>query len=466
MVLLAGAYYIAVTIENPVSALMYFFAAMLMVILGTYLIFISGSVVLCRWLKKWKCYYYKPNHFISVSSMLYRMKRNGAGLASICILSTMVLVMISSSGCLYIGKENILRRQYPRDMQLAVWDGEEEHLDLLQSISEEYMQRHGFTMKDAWRYRYLSVAALADGDRLAFQRAGVSAGSLGDVSDLRNLLVIPLSDYNRATGKDETLPEGEILIGVNRGQEYPYETMKIGNLDTWKVKKTVPQPFDNKMASYEINTTYFVIVPDMDSVYQVEKEEKKVYGDYASDVRGYFGFNVDCSDEQQIEIAEGISLAISKKWKDIEDIAYSTECIADDRSYFFGTFSGLFALGIILGSVFILAMILIMYYKQITEGYEDQSRFEVMQKVGMTKREIQRSINSQMLTVFILPPAMAGLHLTFAFPFLSKILMLFGLSDQSFLIRIAVGCFGVFTVFYILVYLFTSRAYYRIVSGN
>lgn len=465
VVLLAGAYYIAVTIENPVSALMYFFAAVLMVILGTYLIFISGSVVLCRWLKKWKCYYYKPNHFISVSSMLYRMKRNGAGLASICILSTMVLVMISSSGCLYIGKENILRRQYPRDMQLAVWDGEEEHLDLLQSISEEYMQRHGFTMKDAWRYRYLSVAALADGDRLAFQRAGVSAGSLGDVSDLRNLLVIPLSDYNRATGKDETLPEGEILIGVNRGQEYPYETMKIGNLDTWKVKKTVPQPFDNKMASYEINTTYFVIVPDMDSVYQVEKEEKKVYGDYASDVCGYFGFNVDCSDEQQIKIEEGISLAISKKWMDM-DIAYSTECIADDRSYFFGTFSGLFALGIILGSVFILAMILIMYYKQITEGYEDQSRFEVMQKVGMTKREIQRSINSQMLTVFILPPAMAGLHLTFAFPFLSKILMLFGLSDQSFLIRIAVGCFGVFTVFYILVYLFTSRAYYRIVSGN
>ena len=132
VVLLAGAYYIAVTIENPVSALMYFFAAVLMVILGTYLIFISGSVVLCRWLKKWKCYYYKPNHFISVSSMLYRMKRNGAGLASICILSTMVLVMISSSGCLYIGKENILRRQYPRDMQLAVWDGEEEHLDLLQ----------------------------------------------------------------------------------------------------------------------------------------------------------------------------------------------------------------------------------------------------------------------------------------------------------------------------------------------
>ena len=163
VVLLAGAYYIAVTIENPVSALMYFFAAVLMVILGTYLIFISGSV------------------------MLYRMKRNGAGLASICILSTMVLVMISSSGCLYIGKENILRRQYPRDMQLAVWDGEEEHLDLLQSISEEYMQRHGFTMKDAWRYRYLSVAALADGDRLAFQRAGVSAGSLEDVSDLRNL---------------------------------------------------------------------------------------------------------------------------------------------------------------------------------------------------------------------------------------------------------------------------------------
>ena len=241
--------------------------------------------------------------------------------------------------------------------------------------------------------------------------------------------------------------------------------MKIGNLDTWKVKKTVPQPFDNKVASYEINTTYFVIVPDMDSVYQVEKEEKNVYGDYASDVRGYFGFNVDCSDEQQIKIEEGISLAISKKWMDM-DIAYSTECIADDRSYFFGTFSGLFALGIILGSVFILAMILIMYYKQITEGYEDQSRFEVMQKVGMTKREIRRSINSQMLTVFILPPAMAGLHLTFAFPFLSKILMLFGLSDQSFLIRIAVGCFGVFTVFYILVYLFTSRAYYRIVSGN
>ena len=161
VVLLAGAYYIAVTIENPVSALMYFFAAVLMVILGTYLIFISGSVVLCRWLKKWKCYYYKPNHFISVSSMLYRMKRNGAGLASICILSTMVLVMISSSGCLYIGKENILRRQYPRDMQLAVWDGEEEHLDLL--------QKGGFEVEifgtDAVLVR--SVPAMLDGANIA-----------------------------------------------------------------------------------------------------------------------------------------------------------------------------------------------------------------------------------------------------------------------------------------------------------
>lgn len=464
-VLLIGAYYIAVTIENPVSALMLFFAAVLMVILGTYLIFLSGSVVLCRWLKKWKRYYYKPNHFISVSSMLYRMKRNGAGLASICILSTMVLVMISSSGCLYIGKENILRRQYPRDIQQTAWDGEEEHLDLLQNISEEYMQQHGYTMKEEWRYRYLSVAAIADGDQLTFERAGASAGSLSDVSDLRNLLVVPLSDYNSATGSDETLGEDEILISVNRKQEYPYETLKIGDLDAWKVKKTIPQPFDNKVASYEINTTYFVIVPDMDAVYQVEKEEKKVYGDYASDVRGYFGFNVDCSDEEQIEIEEGISLAVSKKWTDM-DVAYSVECIANDRSYFFGTFSGLFALGIILGSVFILAMILIMYYKQITEGYEDQSRFEVMQKVGMTKREIRRSINSQMLTVFILPPAMAGLHLAFAFPFLSKILMLFGLSDQNFLIQIAIGCFGVFTVFYILVYLITSRAYYRIVSGT
>ena len=320
-------------------------------------------------------------------------------------------------------------------------------------------------MKEEWRYRYLSVAAIADGDQLIFERAGASAGSLSDVSDLRNLLVVPLSDYNSATGSDETLGEDEILISVNRKQEYPYETLKIGDLDAWKVKKTVPQPFDNKVASYEINTTYFVIVPDMDAVYQVEKEEKKVYGDYASDVRGYFGFNVDCSDEEQIEIEEGISLAVSKKWTDM-DVAYSVECIANDRSYFFGTFSGLFALGIILGSVFILAMILIMYYKQITEGYEDQSRFEVMQKVGMTKREIRRSINSQMLTVFILPPAMAGLHLAFAFPFLSKILMLFGLSDQNFLIQIAIGCFGVFTVFYILVYLITSRAYYRIVSGT
>ena len=173
--------------------------------------------------------------------MLYRMKRNGAGLASICILSTMVLVMISSSGCLYIGKENILRRQYPRDMQLTVWDGEEEHLDLLQSIQKNICSDMDYD--ERCMALPLSFCCGACRRRPAcVQRAGVSAGSLGDVSDLRNLLVIPLSDYNRVTGKDETLSEGEILIGINRGQEYPYETMKIGNLDTWKVKKTVPQP--------------------------------------------------------------------------------------------------------------------------------------------------------------------------------------------------------------------------------
>lgn len=465
VVLLIGAYYIAVTIQNPVSALMLFFAAVLMVIVGTYLLFISGSVVLCRWLKKWKRYYYKPNHFISVSSMQYRMKRNGAGLASICILSTMVLVMISSSGCLYIGKENILQKQYPRGVQLTVWDGEEEHLKLLQSTAEKYMQQHGLSMQEPWSYRYLSVAAISEGDRLAFERAGVTAASLKDIKDLKNLLVIPLSDYNSVTGNSETLAADEILMSVNRKQTYEYPTLQIGDLEAKKVKKVVPQPFDNQIASYEINTTYFVIVPDMAAMQEIEQEEKKVYGDNASDIHGYFGFNVDSSDEQMIEITNGINKKLSKLPVAM-DMSYSTNCIAYERSYFFGTFSGLFALGIILGSVFILAMILIMYYKQITEGYEDQSRFEVMQKVGMTKKEIRRSINSQMLTVFILPPAAAGIHLAFAFPFLYKILMLFGLADQNFLVQVAAACFGVFVIFYILIYLFTSRAYYRIVSEN
>ena len=336
-VLLAAAYVMAVSIQEPLKALALFFVAVILVILATYLLFIAGSVALCRMLQKNRDYYYQPRHFVSVSSMAYRMKRNGAGLASICILATMVLVMLSSSACLYFGAEDSLNATYPNELELTVWAEDDAALPRLEKALTE-----------------------------AGAPYGVNVWEKGTVTR-----------------------DGEII---------------------WSA-----------------------------------------------------AFDTGLPQEQQLALSHDIGEALQGTggaW------GYSYTSRAEAADDFYGTYGSLFFIGIVLSVMFVCAAVLIIYYKQLCEGYEDQPRFAIMQKVGMTAADIRRSVNSQLLTVFFLPLAGAALHMAFAFPMIRRMLLLFELHNTGLFVATVLISFAVLAAVYTLVYKATSNAYYRIVRNE
>ena len=336
-VLLGVAYFMAVSIQEPLKAMALFFVAVILVILATYLLFIAGSVALCRVLQRNQNYYYQPRHFVSVSSMAYRMKRNGAGLASICVLATMVLVMLSSSACLYFGAEDSLNATYPNEFELTVW--------------------------------------------------------VDDSAELPKL--------------EETLNRAGAPYGVN----------------IWEKG---------------------AVTRDGECVWSA-------------------AFDTGLSREQQMALGHAIGDALNSAgatW------GYSYTLRAEAADDFYGTYGSLFFIGVVLSVLFVCAAVLIIYYKQLCEGYEDQPRFAIMQKVGMTAADIRKSVNSQLLTVFFLPLAGAALHMAFAFPMIRRMLLLFELHNTGLFIATALVSFAVLAVVYTLVYKATSNAYYRIVKNS
>ena len=467
-VLLIAAYVLAVSIEDPIAAMIWFFVAVIMVIIATYLLFISGSVTICRLLQKNKKYYYKTNHFISVSSMRYRMKRNGAGLASICILCTMVLVMVSSTVCLYIGKEDSLRMRYPRNYNLNVsvesldmLHGEpvRQSLDALDSICEN----HGYAPTNVLSYPTAAFAGLIQNDRILLE-VPESVDQLMDIENLWQFFIISLEDYNRLMGASETLAEDEVMVYVTKDQTYDAPTLTIGTGEPLQVKKQAESFVDNGVDAMQVIASLYIIVPDFDAAVTAFSEQQT-----PAELNYIYAFDLSCSDDTQIALQQEMDAALSEiETQAGEGSGFNLllEGVASERSFFYGMYGGLFFLGILLGIVFIFAAVLIIYYKQVSEGYEDQSRFEIMQKVGMTGREIRRSINSQVLTVFFLPLIMAGVHLGFAFPLIRKLLLIFSLTNFKLLILVTVCCYLIFALFYVLVYRATSRAYYSIVSAG
>lgn len=471
-VILGGAYYLAVIIEDPVTALTWFFVAVVMVIIGTYLLFVAGSVVLCKILQKNKKYYYKTNHFVSVSSMIYRMKRNGAGLASICILCTMVLVMVSSTVCLYWGTEDSLRTRYPRhiNIQANVSDYSEidsERLDKIRSVACEETAKLGAEPQNLLDYRVAAVAGYDVADGVI----DVGVNNFTELSDVWQIFIVPVEDYNRLMGKNVTLDEDEAIIYTTKMGQYDNSTIAIGNSDPLIIKEKVTDFVDNGVDAMQVFPSMCIFVSDFNEKIEPIKAYKDNNGDPIIQYSWFYAFDLDLNDETQIELEKTLSnkmLAIQKQVVSEtgdEEFYIVCEGVSAERAGFYGLYGGLFFLGVLLGIVFIFAAVLIIYYKQVSEGYEDQSRFDIMQKVGMTKKEIRKSINSQILTVFFLPLVTAGIHLAFAFPLIKKLLMLFSLTNTSLLIGVTVACYLIFALFYVIVYRLTSGAYYSIVSG-
>lgn len=470
-VLLAGAYWLAVSIREPLAALTWFFAAVIMVIIATYLLFISGSVTLCRGLQKNKKYYYRPQHFVSVSSMAYRMKRNGAGLASVCILATMVLVMISSTTCLYFGQEDAVNARYPHDLAVTVYGGEklldEKEMTELRQGVENTIFNFGGEVSNVAEYRELSLSGLLDGGNLTVDASGAYAT---DSTHVIQIHFVPLEEYNALTGQSLTLEDGQGYVATLR-MDFDADTLSIDGGMTRHVMKREITPLDGAAVA-DITPSLTVVVRDFEQF--VPELQDYLEGKYGWHPIAYwnYGFDTDLPENQQGNIdgttpnledaLNGYLAGVSSDW----GVGVSVESKAANRADFYGTYGGLFFLGIMLSIVFIFAAVAILYYKQLSEGYEDQSRFDIMQKVGMTKTDIRRSINSQLLTVFYLPLVLAGVHLCFAFPFIHKLLILFNLDNRGLLIGTTAVSFAVFAVLYAIVYKLTGNTYYRIVAED
>ena len=473
VVILAAAYYLAVSITNPLDAIVWFFVAVILVIIGTYLLLVAGSVLLCRVLQKNKKYYYRPEHFVSVSSMAYRMKRSGAGLASVCIIATMILVMISSSSCLYFGAEDAVMTRFPRETNITLnaentAQLEDANLDIYRKGIADYAAEHDIPVKNVQDYRFINLSGILDGDtaQCYYRRAGVSVS----YADIRDFYIISAKDYAAKTGETVSLADDEVLLLTNKcSYDRGTLTLSMENAShTWRVKSVQSGS----------------IVPP--SVGGLVAQITLIVNDPASAVEGFrtrdeddmtllrfewiYGFDTGLDDEASIEFESDLTSAIGQlvPETDNENFGYSylmTNSRGGASEDFYGSYGALFFIGIMLTLVFMLAAVLILYYKQISEGYEDQKRFEIMQKVGMTKKEIRRSIDSQLLTVFFLPLLLAGVHLAFAFPMIRRLLELFSLYNVGLFVTTTLVSFGTFALLYTIVYRLTAKAYYNIVSA-
>ena len=473
VLLLGGAYYISLSIKEPLQALTLFFVAVIMVIIGTYLVMISGSVLFCRLLQKNKKYYYKPNHFVSVSSMVYRMKRNGAGLASICILATMVLVMISSTTSLYFGAEDALSSRYPREINISFSSLDTQiykngQSDQIRSEIDEIAKKHNANVHNSLTYLAGVLSGMVTDGNVETDIRNVYSGTV-DYNKVFQFNFVSVDDYNEMMGTDYHLKDGEAMVYLFRkNSNFHGDTLSFNGGQSFKIVRYLDNFISQSDAAMTVVPTMAIFVNDLDKATQgMTNATHQHDSEPVVNFSWTYGFDTGLSEDEQIALSKDINSYLTDVSDDFKEDIHSTEVESreQNRLDFFGLYGGLFGLGIILSIVFIFAAVLIIYYKQISEGYEDQSRFEIMQKVGMTKNEIRKSINSQLLTVFFLPLIFAGMHLAFAAPIIKKLLLLFNLTNLNLFIVTILISFAAFALFYMIVYKITSSAYYKIVSG-
>ncbi len=454
---LAAGYYIAVSIQNPIDALLWFFIAVILVIAGTYLLFMTSITAILKLLKKSRRFYYKANHFTTVSGMLYRMKQNAVGLASICILFTCLLVTVSTTLSLYSGMEGILRTRYPRNVQVQINAPNEKTLEMVRSIIGEECEKAGVEPQNMRERAYVQQIAAAR------RGADLSLGSDAAAETYSVLEFIELSDFNRFSGLNETLNDGEILL-IDPGNTFPESgTLTIDGKEL-KVKR-IEYDMDEGVASL-VYDTYYMVFPNLDAM--VDVLNTRYQNTSAGDLRKVYTIGFDVNDDKElcIRLGNAIQARVGSDFpaEGTEFDYLSVENMGSSFESFFSLYGGLFFLGLFLGFLFLLGTALIIYYKQVSEGYEDARRFTIMQQVGMSRREVKKSIHSQILMVFFLPLLTAVLHLGFAFPMLRKIMIVLNMTDASRIFFSCLGCVGVFGLVYAAIYLITARIYYKIVE--
>lgn len=445
VVILGVAYYMAVTIESPIKALQTFFIAVLLVVVATYVLFTVGSVALCKVLEKNKNYYYNPNHFVFVGTMRFRMKRNGAGLASICILITMVMVVASVSFSAYTGIQDSVNRGYPKDVLLEV--GTNKDVEQLRDLFQQFVQENNAHMVDGDYVHYRETLYGS------FTKKGYASSN---TFTMDRFTVIDLDTYNQLTKQNESLNDDECLLVSKSNVDY--QTFQLDQNQPLKVKEIVKEsllPDANTITGASVT----LVVKDLGMLTYQEGTQDTL--SYFANVEDGYTIDRDALIQKIGFLMENSEMANTLDFS----YMYSVETKQAALEAYYTLFGGIIVLGGLLSIVFLASAVLIIYYKQIVEGLEDSERFRVLRKVGMEDTQIKKTINEQILLVFFMPLALAGLHLICAYPMISKLMVLFTITDMTLIKIVTCITFVMIGVFYGIVYKLTSHTYYKIIRS-
>ena len=444
--LLGGSYYMSQTIEAPVAALYSFFVAVLLVILATYILFDAGSIVLLSLLQKNKRLFYQPTNFISISNLKFRMRKNAAGLASICILSTMVLVTLATTVALQTGTADLLKKSYPTDYSATAFVEDTSTIrQLSEQISKMKAQSKGTVTNEM---NYLSVLRAAKSMEGGVDIEGVYPGD----SPAAFITFLSADDYNRIFGTNYHPNDNEAVLGLVKGDDKNVSAIRVNGQLTLQVKEMMAtSDFKEKLPQlpYVADNVYVAVVKD---------PTKMIDGKLG---RGFYYalWNTSTDTSDKTEEFEAYANVIEAS-KDDSITVGSREDAAKDIYGFMGS---LLFVGALLSVAFFIGAVLVIYYKQISEGYEDRDRFVILQKLGIDQKTIKKSINRQVLIVFFLPLVTAFIHTAFAFKMYRKIIQLFGV-DGNVTLNATIVIGAIFVVVYLIVYQITSRSYYKIIK--
>lgn len=457
-------YYIALTVGNAIDALSLFFVAVLLVIIGTYCIFTAGSIALLKLLRRNKKFYYQPKHFTTVSGMIYRMKQNAIGLANICILSTMVLVTVSTTVSMYLGVEAQLDAMYPQEIAATVYYTRiPEERPELEQVMTDSLKASGRIVSAGTGYFSMTFTAVCQGNELSV--TGVGAGTGYDISDVMMIEIMSAADYEIYSGqKAAELSKGEVVFASSTA--FAGETVIFEGKE-YAVKESFQIEEESDWYSSTLKGVGYLIVPDMDAVWEIFLNVKNSWDspNVKPSMTYKFGIDIDGSAEEKLN-AESAMKEAAAAWESSNDTEIYIDCKEEHRNSYYILCGGLFFLGVFLGILFLMVTVLIIFYKQISEGYEDKERFAIMEKVGMSNDEVKRAIRSQVLMVFFLPLAVAVLHVGMAFPMITLMLQTLSLTNVSLFAACVAGTALVFGIIYLFVFLLTSRSYYKIVGNQ
>lgn len=473
---LGAGYYISLTTKNPLEVIFWFFAAVILVIFGTYCLFVTGTTFVLKRLKGNKRYYYDKKHMSAVAGLLFRMKRNAVGLASIAILATGVLLLISTTVSLYCGVQDVMDTNYPCELYLSAYQTKGENItqisaEELGEIVAAVAEENGVAVQSMELQRMLAVPYMMRDEKL-LTKAEDTVG--WNEENLTGALYITERTYEELRGKKInvidpaklSLAKDEIAIcristTINNIGDVPQRLTIHGK--EYRVREVLSYfPVSYNMGT--ILNVLGIVVSDEAVLQELYLAQKQDYGSQAAEYANRIGvrfededmvsaigsaFEARVSEKLHAAYAEGLSCTLDTKWRALENVLE-----------LYGTF--LF-LGILLGFVCLFSTILIIYYKQISEGYEDRGRFQIMQKIGMEAQEVKAVIGSQLVLQFFLPLATAALHTAMAFPILLKLLQILMLSNKLLFVLCTIITFAVFALVYGVVYRLTAKTYYKIV---